>query len=587
MKLGWGKIVPALSIGIIAGVDNIAVSLAIGALLFAGPLAPGMGLGVGVALLGGGLLALFEALRSTLRFSISHVQETTIAILAAAIVTMTAHSSNSLESDIATAVAIIGASSLTTGIVFWLTGRFNLGGLVRYLPYPAIAGFLAGTGWLLVDGGINMLTGHGIGPEFFRTLADSNVAWKVGAAIAFASVMYLASIRFKHAAILPLVMAISAFVFYGVLWATGTPVEMARALGHLPQMNATGSVTLPSLSLLYQVDWQLVLWATPTMLVIAGLSMVGLILNASGLELVIGRDIDVNSELKSSGIANVLSGSVGGPSGFLALSLTMLAEKSGVGDRLPGLATALVTFLGLFLAGSLVFQVPIFLPAGFFIFLGATFLIEWYIGIRNKMPFSEWLIVTLILLSVILIGFMEGLVIGLLVSSAMFVFKYSRLPIVRLHGTGVERRSTTDRSPADTGFLTDNGDSIEVVQLQGYIFFGTAGRIVDLVRNRIADTAKKPLKFILLDFQNVRGTDSAAISSFVKIRKLVEPTRIVTIFTHLDEDLKRHLEQAGIDFENDPLMQIESTLDEALEMAEEALLSKNGSKKPDKSLLYL
>ena len=78
-------------IGAIAGIDNITATLAMGALMFTGPLASGMGLGVGVVLLGGALLSLTVALRSVLPNSVALVQETTIAILAAAIISMTMH----------------------------------------------------------------------------------------------------------------------------------------------------------------------------------------------------------------------------------------------------------------------------------------------------------------------------------------------------------------------------------------------------------------------------------------------------------------------------------------------------------------
>jgi hypothetical protein len=45
---GW---LPPVTIGVIAGIDNIGVGLAIASLLFAGPLLSGLGLGVGVVLL--------------------------------------------------------------------------------------------------------------------------------------------------------------------------------------------------------------------------------------------------------------------------------------------------------------------------------------------------------------------------------------------------------------------------------------------------------------------------------------------------------------------------------------------------------
>ncbi len=45
------------------------------------------------------------------------------------------------------------------GVVFALLGRFRLGNLVRFVPYPVVGGFLAGTGWLLFKGGIFVASG--------------------------------------------------------------------------------------------------------------------------------------------------------------------------------------------------------------------------------------------------------------------------------------------------------------------------------------------------------------------------------------------------------------------------------------------
>ena len=46
--------------------------------------------------------------------------------------------------------------TLLTGITFLVLGTFRLGNLVRFVPYPVVGGFLAGTGWLLLKGGIGV-----------------------------------------------------------------------------------------------------------------------------------------------------------------------------------------------------------------------------------------------------------------------------------------------------------------------------------------------------------------------------------------------------------------------------------------------
>ena len=59
-------------------------------------------------------------------------------------------------------LTVIAATFLVTvlcGIVFSLVGRFRLGGLIRFVPYPVVGGFFAATGWLLFKYGVNAATG--------------------------------------------------------------------------------------------------------------------------------------------------------------------------------------------------------------------------------------------------------------------------------------------------------------------------------------------------------------------------------------------------------------------------------------------
>ena len=576
---------PPAMIGLIAGIDNTAAALAIGALMFTGTLSNGMGLGVGVVLLGGALLALVVAIRSVQPNSVALVQESTIAVVAAAIASMAVQSIGDAEAKVATAIVILGASSIVTGVLFWITGKLKLGGLVRYVPYPVMAGFLAGSGWLLVNGASVMLTGHNFGLEFAQSLSDPQVLWRVLPAIILALVMFVALNRLSHPATMPVIMIAALAGFNGLLAFAGLDPAVVRDLGHLPAINMSGGIELPTPQLLTKVDWAAVLAATPVMLVIAGLSMIGLMLNVSGLELAMRRDIDVNAELRSTGLANVLSGGVGGPCGYVGLSMTVLAQRTGATGRGAGIATSIAMLLALLFAGHLIFQVPIFLTAGFVLFLGIGLLKEWFVDTRQKMPLSEWLVVAGILLTVAFVGFMEGLALGLLVSSALFIFKYSLLPVVRFRATGVEQRSSVDRSPTAIKYLSEHGDAIEIIQLQGYIFFGTADRIVNLVRRRLAATDKPPLQFVVLDFQNVSGADSAAIACFMKIARLAEDNNVSVSLTRVAAELRHSLTVAGIELGENQLINVLHDIDRALEMAEETLLSEHVDIDGEKSLL--
>ena len=49
-----------------------------------------------------------------------------------------------------TTLLFLTVSTLLTGIAYWLLGRYNLGNVIRFIPYPVIGGFLASIGWLLL-----------------------------------------------------------------------------------------------------------------------------------------------------------------------------------------------------------------------------------------------------------------------------------------------------------------------------------------------------------------------------------------------------------------------------------------------------
>ncbi len=576
---------PVAMIGLIAGVDNIVTSVAIASLLLAGPLSSGLGLGVGVFLIGGAVLALVVALRSTLPNSIAVVQETSVAILAAAIITATAPLSGPPEIKVATAIAILGTASFVTGALFWATGRLKLGGMVRFLPYPVVAGFLAGSGWLLVDGAVIMVTGNGFGHELLDIMAQPGRMAVLLQSVVFALVLHVALRRFSHPAAMPLIMVAAGVAFFVALAATGVSVEDARALGYLPRVTDSGGVELPSLGIAAAIDWGAVLLAGPTIVSIAALSMVGFLLNLSGLELAVGRDIDVDAELRSTGIANVLSGAVGGPSGYVGLSMTILAQKAGVRGRGAGVATALAIIIGIAAAGAVVFQVPVFLTAGFVLFLGIGLLEEWLVNTRRELPLVEWLIVLLILLSIALVGFLEGLAVGLMVSIGVFVFNYSRLPVVRLNTSGTEHRSSVDRSPAASRFLGGHGDAIEIIQLQGYLFFGSADRMVKYVARRHTARNRAPLRFLILDFRHVSGLDSSATTGFIKIKRMSEDNQVKVFFTHVSDEIEKALRIAGLRFSPDSWMSLETDIDHALERAEEELLGDQHDPRVEAGLL--
>lgn len=565
--------IASIMFGAISGISNLGNSLAIAALLFTGPLVSGYGLGVGLILLSGIILAITVSLRSNQFNAVAEVQETTVAILAATVSAATSNIFGSAEIKVATAIAIMGTFTIITGALFLIVGHLRMGGFARFLPYPVIAGFLAGSGWLLLVGGMSMVTGEQHELAIIARLTEPLILAKALTAITFAVLMVVILRRISHPLISPFLLLVAGCSFYLVLFAGGIETEKARSYGWLIEISSDSGIVFPTPSMLLLVDWRQVILSIPMAITAATLSIIGIILNISGLELAIGKELDTNAELCINGQANLLTGAIGGVSGFTALGHTLLAEQMGIRGRSAGLTNAAVLGLGMLIAQQLITVIPGFLTSGLVMFLGLGLLYEWAIETRHKLPVAEWTIVFIILVVIATIGLLEGLATGLLVSVVMFIHSYSLLPVIRLSANGSELRSSVDRSPSAMRILNQYGATIEVINLQGYLFFGTAERIVEHVRQRINNPNLQALRFLILDFSHVGGCDSAAVVCFVKVRNIAELEGIKMLFSRVPSEVECLLQQAGLGFNRDESLSLISDRDQALEICESVLLT--------------
>ena len=522
---------------------------------------------MGVMLLSSIILAIYVSLRSGYPASVAQVQETTVAILASAVATATAiMTTASTDEKVATAFAILGVSTVTTGLLFCLSGRFRLGGLMRFLPYPVVAGFLAGSGWLLLQGALMMVCGGDTLTEMAGALREPTALATLVPAAAFALAMAACLRLSSNPLVAPVIMVSSAALFYALLWFSGIPVGTAREWGWLPAVSGPGGLQFPSpLAVICNTDWAAVMSALPMLVSVPLIAKVGLLLNTSGLELAAGRDIDANAELRITGHANIVAGLFGGASGFTGLGMTLLARRIGAGGRSAGLASAAVMALALPFATELAAGIPLFLAAGLMMMLGG----DWAIASRRSLPRMEWMIVAIIVLSTMVFGFMMGIAVGLVCSVVSFAFNYARLPVIRLAVSGRDRRSSTDRSAAANRMLDETGHHVHIIELQNYLFFGTVEQVVGAVRQLFArDSAPR---FLILDFRNVGGADSASVAGFAKIFNVAGAEGVEITLCALPRPLLDLLRQA---VEDSPgTIGLAADLDHALEACEERLIA--------------
>ena len=579
------KYLHSIMFGLIAGIDSLGTSVAFAALIFSGTLATGFGKGVSVILLSCVILAVYVAWRSGYRASLAQVQETNIGILAAAVSAATASMSGATDAEkVSTVFAILAVSTIVTGALCYLSGRFRFGVLIRFLPHSVIAGFLAGSGWLLIDGALMMISNETSVAGIARSAIEPAILAVLIPAIVFAAIMSVGLRLTVSPVVAPAITLLAIGLFYGGLLSGGLSPESARHLHWLPDVPPDqAGLTLPSpLSIALQADWQVVVGILPIIAVIPLITIAGLLLNTSGLEAASGRDINANAELKVAGQANLAVGILGGAPGFTGLGMTLLAGRLGVKDRSAGLATALVLALALPFATELASAIPLFVAAGLMLMLGGELFYDWAIASRRTLPALEWIVALAIVVSMMIFGFVTGIALGLIFAIVTFVYNYARLPVVRLEASSRERRSRTDRSSTANHILDENGHLIQIIELQGYLFFGTIEQIVKAVRRRIGKDA--PPRCLILDFRGVSGMDSAAMAGFSKIFNMLASAKVSVVLspsTHYVRQIAERAEEAR----GRPLpVTVEADLDHALEAAENELLAAHGDTGQSRSI---
>src|SRR2546423_5911354 len=154
-----GRVVASLTAGVVIGAVEVVLAISFAALVFGGYLVQYLADGIGLYLVAGGLTLAIMAWRAGARGVVGSVQDAAAAVLAVVATNTVLAAKGSPDRIFLTVVAATLVVTLLAGITFFLLGTFRLGNLVRFVPYPVVGGFLAGTGWLLAKGGIGVAAG--------------------------------------------------------------------------------------------------------------------------------------------------------------------------------------------------------------------------------------------------------------------------------------------------------------------------------------------------------------------------------------------------------------------------------------------
>lgn len=563
--------------GAVMGLLTVTSAVSFSALIFSGELSSVLPFGIGMLLFSSVVISAVITSLSSYPALVATIAEVTVPIFSLIVrQVVAAMPTASVEDKLMTAVAALAVNSLVTGAIFGGLGWFKLGSFVRFIPYPVVGGFLAGIGALLLTAAFQSVTGLDLQPFSIAAFFEPNVLLQWLPGLIFAAVMFFVPQRVTHVLVYPGIIATAVALFYAGLALTGTSIATATERGWLlGSVPSGGLYRFATLEAFQRADWGVVAQQIPTLAALWMISAIALLLHGNGIELIASRELDLNRELKAAGAGCVVAGLGGGVGGFPSAGENALAHQLGARGRLVGWVVAAICLAMLLGGAPLLSLFPKFILIGMPLLITLEFFNEWLYEAWYKFSRADYAIIVLIVLITVTVGFLQAIGVGLVAAIILFVINYSQLTVVRRISTGVYHHSNVLRTSEALKILEAEGDQVYILELQGLIFFGTANKLLNQVRDRIDHPKQPAVRYVLLDFRLVSGLDASAVLSFAKLKQLATQKQVHLLYTHLLPQAKQRLEQGDCLDEHDPYSHLFTDLDRGLEWCEQEILNQH------------
>jgi len=556
-----------------ASVLTVTFGLSYALIIFAGPLAPFLSYGVAATFISSAVLAATIALGSSLPFAIAGPESSTAAmtgILASSLVerVMSTDPSASLLTPV---LMTLGLASIATGIVLCGFGVSRMGRAIRYVPYPVVGGFLGATGCLILLGAVRVITGQRLQLATLEQFAGIQTLSELAAACLMALVLYLTWHRSRTPFGLPVILIGGVIAAHIAFWLAGISPTQAQASGWTFQPPPHVNFMLPwNADEIGRYPWYAVPDLLGNLIAVIFVTATSTLFNTAGVEVAVDREADLERELNVTGLANMLSGAFGGYTGCISVSRSVLNFNTGASGRLSGLTVAAISALMLVVAPMLLGYMPKFVLGGLLIYLGADQFHKWIVQSRRRLSFTEYLSLLAIIVIIVQWGFIAGILIGVVIGCTTFALSAARIDSIKYSFDGSEYRSSLDRSRDDQAVLAAHGGKIQGLNLQSYLFFGSANRLYQHVKALLARHPE--CRYLVFDFKLVTGIDSSAAYSFAQIKRTAQDRGIKLVLVHLAPAAEKALRSSEFISKE---VAIVPELDHALEWCENEIITQH------------
>ena len=566
---------------LVAAVITISESVPLGLMTFAALGTAYAGMGVVAGLYGAVAAGLVAALLGGAPRMISGPRAS-VAVIMATMVAMVAEAPD-LEShggaSMAIALAMFGV--FLAGLAEALFGIARLGRVIKFIPYPVVAGFMNGVAVLLL---LSQLRGLLALPEHFawadwRDMSQHVSPW--GVVVAGATLLMI-SLAPKVVRKVPSLLAglAGGLILHYALSAFVAPESLGPTIGEIPPL-------VPSLAMLdvWRVEWdpwivERLMQLMPAVGILAIIAAIDSLMGAAVLDSITMGRHDSNRELLGQGLSNMAAGAIGGLASSGAVGRSAACLKAGGRTRRAAVMSAIIVLIGALAAGPWLQYLPRSVLAAVLTIVALGIMDAWTRELVSRLriagPFRRAIAANLVIVLAVaavtvIVNLITAVIAGMLIAMVMFVRDMSK-PIVRRHYDGTARRSLKVRERGEADYLAARAHQIIVVELDGPLFFGTADALFSEVE-RLSEGAR----VVILDCGRLADMDSTGVRLLLQLFQRMIAGGKTALLSHMTkEDLNGRFLAVIAGERIFDVCRLYADTDAALEWAEDSVLQAGG-----------
>ena len=403
----------------------------------------------------------------------------------------------------------LALATLMAGAMLVLVGALRMGRLLKFIPYPVVAGFTSGIALIIFCGQLNEFLGLGLkmpghAPQQIAILAHNihllNLrTLAIGALTLVVFYLWPRLTKRIPASIVAVACATAAAYFGG--WPVAT---IGTRFGGIPA--DFPGFHLPTLSLPLMRDLM------GPAFTIAALGAIESLLSAMVADGITDTRHNPNQELIGQGIANLLCPLAGGITATGAIARTAANIRSGARTPVAAIIHAFVLLAALLFAGSLVSYIPLAALSAILLTV-AVRMAEWHTFVELwRGPRADFVVLIATFGLTVVFDLTVGVGAGLVMAMVLFLRQMEEVTHIRLITDETEDHASGSHSIRGK----EIPPGVILYRIEGPLFFAAAEKLDTALRA----SGGKP-RVVIFRMRNVPAMDASGLHAFeVAIEKL-------------------------------------------------------------------